>query len=517
MRRGLIGCVLSVMIVSHLAGLEVVPKKQILDAARGFRKANEHSIIKQYFNLLSIPNVSSDRTNVRKNAEYIKQMFEKRGVKITIMETAGNPVIYGELFVPGATQTLMFYVHYDGQPVDPSKWIDHEPFTPVLRPGKMLSGTDRPKPIPFPPDGMKFEEDWRIYARSTSDDKAPLISIVTALDALKAANIPLKNNIKFIFEGEEEAGSINLGPFLKKHRESFESDVLFMCDGPAYYSGDPTLFFGVRGILGIEIKIYGPNTSLHSGHYGNWAPNPALRMAELLATMKDEDGKVLVDGFYDTVLPLTETEKKAVREVPNYEQTIKDNYGFIGLEGGGISLMEAIQLPSLNVNGLSSGWVGKQSRTIIPADATASIDIRLVKGCDPSYMVDRVKTHIRKQGYILVDEDPDQATRMKYPRLARITGEEGGYRAYRTPMDSPIARRVAEAFKDYYEKYPVFIPSLGGSLPIYLFDDILGIPVIGLSIANHDNNQHQPNENIRIGNLWNAIETYAAVLMMPSK
>ena len=517
MRKWISGLLLLVVFASFLVSAQDISKKQILDAARSYRKANEHRIIKQFFDLLSIPNVSSDQTNVRKNAEFIKRMFEKRGVEITLMETAGNPVVYGELNVPGATQTLMFYVHYDGQPVDPSKWIDHEPFSPVLRPEKMLSGTDKPKPIPFPPEGKKFEEDWRIYARSTSDDKAPLISIVTALDALKVANIPLKNNIKFIFEGEEEAGSTNLGPFLREHRDFFKADVLFMCDGPAYYSGDPTIFFGVRGILGIEIKVYGPNTSLHSGHYGNWAPNPAIRLAELLATMKDEDGKVVIDGFYDTVLPLTETEKKAIREVPNYEQNIKENYGFTGLEGGGITLMEAIQLPSLNVNGLSSGWVGEQSRTIIPADATASIDIRLVKGCDPAYMVDRVKAHIRKQGYFLVDEEPDQAIRMKYPRLARITGGDGGYRAYRTSMDSPIARRVAQAFQDYYEKYPVFIPSLGGSLPIYLFDDILGIPVIGLSIANHDNNQHQPNENIRIGNLWNAIETYAAILMMPSK
>ncbi len=488
-------------------------KKQILEAAREYRKANEHKIIKEYFELLSIPNVSSDRENVRKNAEFIREMLKKRGISARLIETAGNPVVYGEKLVPGACQTLMFYVHYDGQPVDPSKWIDSEPFKPVIRPAKMEAGTDVPKPIPLPSLSERFGKDWRIYARSTSDDKAPLISIMAALDALAEAGIPIKNNLKFIFEGEEEAGSTNLRPFLEKNKDLLKANVLFMCDGPAYYSGDPTIFFGVRGIMGVEIKVYGPNTSLHSGHYGNWAPNPAVRLARLLTSMKDKNGRVLIDGFYDTVVPLTDIEKQAIKNVPNYEKQIKDNYGFIHTEGGGISLMEAIQFPALNIRGLQSGWVGNKARTIIPADATASIDIRLVKGCDPEYMLEKLKAHVQNQGYFITSEEPDKSLRMKHGFIAKITSGSG-YRAYRTTMNSPVARRLVDALTDYYEQQPVLLPTLGGSLPVYLFDDVLKIPVIGISIANHDNNQHQANENIRIGNLWAGIETFAAVINM---
>jgi len=515
--RSIYSILLSVVLV--LSGISLhgsvnnVSKKQILDAARKYRKANEHKIIAEYFELLSIPNVSSDRQNVRKNAEFIREMLEKRGIPARLIETVGNPVVYGEKLVPGASQTLMFYVHYDGQPVDPSKWIDSKPFKPVIRPAKMEAGTDMPKPVPLPALSERFGKDWRIYARSTSDDKAPLISIMAALDALTEANIPIKNNLKFIFEGEEEAGSTNLRPFLEKHKDLLGADVLFMCDGPAYYSGDPTIFFGVRGLLDVEIKVYGPNTNLHSGHYGNWAPNPAIRLARLLTSMKDKTGRVMINGFYDTVVPLTDTEKQAIKTIPSYEKQIKENYGFIHTEGSGISLMDAIQFPSLNIRGLESGWVGSKARTIIPADATASIDIRLVKGCDPGYMLEKVKTHVQDQGYFITSDEPDNSLRMKHAFIAKIT-TGSGYNAYRTTMNSSVAKRLVDALTDYYEQRPVLLPTLGGSLPIYLFDDVLNIPVIGISIANHDNNQHQSNENIRIGNLWAGIETFAAVIMM---
>ena len=507
---------LLVFSLSAAAAVQAPAKKDILNAARNYRISNEHAIMQEYFDLLSIPNVSADRVNIRKNAEYIKMMMEKRGIQARVMETAGNPVVYGEILVPGAEQTLLFYVHYDGQPVDPSKWIDTKPFSPILRPGKLMAGGNEPKPVPMPPDNLSFNEDWRIYARGVSDDKAPLMAMMAALDGLRQAGISHRNNIKFILEGEEEAGSTNLGPFLQKHRDLLKADVLFMCDGPAYYSGDPTIFFGVRGITSIEITVYGPNTSLHSGHYGNWAPNPGMRLSKLLASMKDDTGRVVIDGFYDTVVPLTEREKDAVRAVHDYAGDIKDNYGFIHTEGGGMTLMEAIQLPSLNVNGLLSGWVGDQSRTIVPHSATASIDIRLVKGCDPGYMRQRVIDHVKKQGYFVISGEPDHQTRMAHPFLARIDNKESGYGAYRTSMDTPVARRLAAALRDYYEYNPVFLPTLGGSLPIYLFDDALGIPVIGISIVNHDNNQHQPNENLRIGNLWSGIETFAAVFLMES-
>jgi acetylornithine deacetylase/succinyl-diaminopimelate desuccinylase-like protein len=488
-----------------------------MEAVRTYRRAHEHEIIKEYVQLLSIPNVSSDQANVRKNAEFIQIMMTKRGIDTRIMETAGNPVIYGELRVKDAERTLMFYVHYDGQPVDPSKWTETHPFKPALRPGKLKAGTTEPKPIPFPEPGVKFNENWRIYARSASDDKAPIIAILTALDAFKKAGIRLKHNLKFIFEGEEEMGSTNLRPFLEKHKDHFTSDVLFMCDGPAYYSNDPTLFFGVRGITSMEVTVYGPNTSVHSGHYGNWAPNPAVRLAHLIASMRDSTGRVKIEGFYDTVVPLTDTEIKALRAVPSFEDKIKENYGFSRQETNWESLLLSIQYPALNINGLHSGWVGTQQRTIIPPKATAAIDIRLVKGNDPQEMTQKVVDHIKKQGYHVVDHEPDQKTRMSYPLIAKVIAGEDGYKAHRTPMDLPVSQMVMQSLQRRKDRRFVFMPSLGGSLPIHMFYAALDIPIIGISVVNHDNNQHQPDENLRIGHLWSGMETYAAILMMDNK
>ena len=478
-----------------------------------FRSAHEHGIVREFCDLLSIPNVSADHENVRKNAIHIVGMMKTRGIDARVMETAGNPIVYGELKTPDAPRTLMFYVHYDGQPVDPTQWIDSQPFTPVLRPGKLEAGSNRPKPIPFPEPGVAYDEDWRIYARGSSDDRAPIIAILTAIDAIRDAGYRFHNNLKFIFEGEEEASSPNLRPFVESQTDLLQADILFMCDGPGYYSGDPSLFFGVRGITGLDITVYGANTNVHSGHYGNWAPNPAMRLAKLLASMKDENDRVLVDGFYDTVIPLSAREKAALAAVPPYDEEIMSLYGFSEPEGSDL-LKEAILKPSLNVRGLKSAWVGKQARTIVPASATASIDVRLVKGNDPKDMVGKIVEHIRKQGYHIVDEEPDDATRASHPFIAKISHKDGGYRASRTSMDIPISRMAIEALMGGSGSDPVLLPSHGGSLPLYMFEDVLGVPIIGVPIANHDNNQHQPNENIRIGHLWKAVETFAALIMM---
>jgi len=487
--------------------------KNKIDVIKEYRIQNQHKILKEYFAMLSLPNVSSDRNNIRKNAEFIKMMMEQRGIKTQIVETPGNPVIFGELFVPGASRTLMFYAHYDGQPVDTSKWTDSKPFKPVIRPGKLKPGTNFPKPFPSLNQDQPINESWRIYARSASDDKAPIMAMLFAIEAIQKSSIHLKHNIKFIFDGEEEAGSRNLPFFCKNYKDKLKGDVLFICDGPVYYSNDPTLFFGVRGITSLEIIVYGPNTSLHSGHFGNWAPNPALRLAQLLASMKDADGIVKIKGFYDTVKPLGDLELDAIKAIPNFDDHLKKMYGFSTVEGGGKSLMEAIQLPSLNIRGLQSGWLGKQARTIIPPTATASIDIRLVKGNDPTCMKQKIIDYIKSQGYHIVNKHPDQETRDQYPLIAKVTAGKG-YRATRTAMDLPVSRQVIAALKKRHGQTLVLLPTLGGSLPLYVFEDLLKIPMIGVPIVNHDNNQHQPDENIRIGHLWKGIETLAALIMI---
>ena len=487
-------------------------KKELRKQVREYRIAHEQELFDELVEWLYIPNVANDQLNIRKCAAWLKSAMERRGITAKILETGGSPVVYGELNVPGANRTIMFYSHYDGQPVDPTKWIDMEPFTPTLRPRKMEAGSTEPKPIPLPKKGEKINEEWRLYARSASDDKSPITALLAAIDAVKSAGLKFGANVRFIYEGEEEAGSPFLQSFSEKNRSLFETDVLYVCDGPMYFSNQPTLKFGARGITTIDITVYGPNVNVHSGHYGNWAPNPGIKLARLLTSMKHENGNVKVRGFYNTVTPLSRREKEALMTIPSYDEEIKQLYGFSQPEGRGETLMERINLPSLNIRGLESAWVGPQARTVVPAEATAAIDIRMVKGNDPDDMVNKVIEHVKREGFHVISEDPDHNTRMQYADIVKIV-KRGGYPASRTSMDLEISKLTIEALSDYHDEQVVLVPTSGGSVPLYIFTQMLDVPTINVPIVNHDNNQHQPNENIRIGHYWKGIETLAALLV----
>jgi acetylornithine deacetylase/succinyl-diaminopimelate desuccinylase-like protein len=376
----------------------------------------------------------------------------------------------------------------------------------------MKAGSTEPKPIPLPKKGEKINEEWRLYARSASDDKSPITALLAAIDAVKAAGLNFGANVRFIYEGEEEAGSPFLQSFAEKNRSLFETEVLYVCDGPMYFSNQPTLKFGARGITTIDITVYGPNVNVHSGHYGNWAPNPGIKLARLLTSMKHENGNVKVRGFYNTVTPLSRREKEALKTIPSYDEEIKQLYGFAQPEGRGETLMERINLPSLNIRGLESAWVGPQARTVVPAEATAAIDIRMVKGNDPDDMVNKVIEHVKREGFHVVSEDPDQNTRMQYADIVKIV-KRGGYPASRTSMDLEISQLTIDALSGYHDESVVLVPTSGGSVPLYIFTQILDVPTISVPIVNHDNNQHQPNENIRMGHYWQGIETLAALLV----
>lgn len=479
-------------------------------AARAYRQAHEHEIIEEFVNLLSIPNVASDTPNIRRNAEAVSRMLVRRGVRTRLLESAeAPPVIYGEINAPGAMRTLIFYAHYDGQPIEPAKWTGGDPFKPTLRSASLEAGG---KDIPFPSRGQKFDPEWRLYARSTGDDKAPIIAICAALDAMREKGIAPASNIKFFFEGEEEAGSPHLEKIVEKYRDLLKADAWLICDGPVDQTRRPQIYFGARGVTGLEITVYGPRRELHSGHYGNWAPNPAMMLAKLLASMTDDDGRVLIKDYYDGVEALTETEKRAFAEAPDNDALLKRELGLGWSEGAGKKLIELINLPSLNIRGFLSSSVGATARNVVPSTATASIDIRLVKGLDHVKAVDRVIEHIRAQGYHVVETEPDEATRLKYPKIAKVI-RQGGYNASKTSMDLPISRDIVAAVEIARGKV-IRMPTLGGSVPLYIFTDNLKTPCIGIPIANHDNNQHSANENIRLQNLWDGIETMAALLTM---
>src|SRR5262245_9962949 len=360
------------------------PPKHVVEQVRAYRHANEDRIMRELREFLSIPNIASDTPNIQKNAARLKEMLEARGVETHLLSIEGRgPVVFGKLDTLGATRTVIFYAHYDGQPVDPAEWTDKAPFEPVLRDKSIEAGGKR---IPFPDAAggaaNAYEDNWRIYARSASDDKAPIVAILAALDALRAKNIPLAVNLKFVLEGEEEAGSAHLQQTLNLHKNLIKGDVLITGDGPVHQSGRPLVFFGNRGDIGLGITVYGPIRSLHSGHYGNWVPNPAMQLSRLLASMKDGNGRVLIPGYYGDVDPLGPLEQSALTAMPVNDAELQHELGIAKPDGSGKKLMELLQEPSLNVRGIRSGNVGGRATNIVPDRAEASLDARLVKGED---------------------------------------------------------------------------------------------------------------------------------------
>jgi acetylornithine deacetylase/succinyl-diaminopimelate desuccinylase-like protein len=491
-----------------LALLPVALAAQEKDPVRQYVAAHQAEIVRELTELLSIPNVAGDSVNIRRNARALLGMLEKRGIRARLLETGGPPMVYGELPAKGAKTTLLLYAHYDGQPVDPGKWVGHGPWEPVLRDAPLERGG---KIVPFPARGP-IDPEWRVYARSASDDKAPIVAMLRALDALRASGQAPTVNLKFLFEGDEEAGSPHLEEVVREHGELLRSDLVIMADGPQHASGRPTLVFGARGITSAQITVYGPDRPLHSGHYGNWAPNPALELARLLASMKDASGRVTVEGWYDDVLPLSPEERAAIAAIPDEAPAA---FGFAEPEGGaGARRLERIALPSLNVRGLSSLYVGEEARTLVPARAVAELDLRVVPAVQPDRQVERLVEHVRGQGFHVVSEDPDSATRARHPKIAKVRARESGYAGVRTPFDHPVARRVREAVRRASPEPPVVMPIMGGSIPAAWFPEILKTSVILLPTVNPDNNQHAENENLRLGNLWEAIPIFAAVMRM---
>jgi acetylornithine deacetylase/succinyl-diaminopimelate desuccinylase-like protein len=317
-----------------------------------------------------------------------------------------------------------------------------------------------------------------------------------------------------LFEGEEEAGSPHLGEIISLHKQLLESDAWIICDGPVHQSGKRQVVFGARGDTNVDVTVYGAKRPLHSGHYGNWAPNPALLLARLIASMKDDTGRVTIAGWYDDAEPLGEAELRAISEAPQYDDELKRQLGLSRTEGAGKSLLELINLPSLNINGFSSGDVGALARNIIPTSAVAVLDLRLVRGNDYRRQVARLTEHIRKQGFYVVAHDPTDDERSEHPLIAKVVHRSGGYNAERTRMDLPISLAVVEAVQSTSADPIVRLPTSGGSLPLSIITENLRTVTFSVPVANYDNNQHAENESIRLQNLWDGIETFAALMTM---
>ena len=412
--------------------------------------------------------------------------------------------MFGSYASPDAKRTVVFYAHYDGQPVTPSKWAS-DPFAPVMRKGT-LGAAEIDWKTAKPP----FNPEWRLFGRAIADDKSSIVSFLTAFDALKAAGRKPSVNLKVIWEGEEEAGSPHLAQILKAHLDALRGDLLIIGDGPVHQSRRQSLYFGARGAMDVEAIVYGPLHALHDGHYGNWVPNPAVMAAKLIADLRDDEGNILIPGFSDDVRPLTAEENAAIAKLPPVEAALKREFG-IGRSEGREGLTASTMRPALNVRGLKAGEVGDAAKNAIPTEAEISIDFRLVPDQTPSGVRAKVEAFLRAKGWTIVRDTPDLATRMAHPRLIKLAWG-GGYPGYRSDMSSPVARAVIGAADAAGGKPVAILPMMGGSVPIYMFHDLFRVPVIGLPVVNHDDSQHAPNENIRLQNLWDGIDIYAAMM-----
>ena len=502
----LMACFFLIGLISH--------SQTIQQKVNQYRKENESKIIDEYVKFVAIPNVTRDTANILRNAAFIKTMMEQRGIKAEFLNGTTpnvNPVVFGEIKVPGAKYTLSFYAHYDGQPVNPAKWTGGlQPFTPVFidkpveQGGKIISVSGNISP------------EYRLAGRGSADDKAGVMTILNAYDALVKTRVALTHNIKFFFEGEEELGSTHLDEIFKKNKEKLQTDLWVIIDGPRHVSGKKMISFGVRGDVNMNLTVYGPKRPLHSGNYGNWAPNPALSLVQLLASMKDDKGHILVEGYYDDVIPLSANEKEALAKIPNIGETLKKELGIAEPEGNGRSFLESLHLPTLNINGIKSADVGELGANIIPTKAEAMLDLRLVLGNEVDKQINKVTRHIEKNGFHVIDHEPTDEERLKYVKLIKIT-RTTGYPAQRTSFDLPIVQSMIKAVQATVDYPVVLLPSAGGSLPLYLFEKTLNAKLITVPVVNYDNNQHAENENVQLKYLWEGIETIAAIMIMEHK
>jgi acetylornithine deacetylase/succinyl-diaminopimelate desuccinylase-like protein len=331
------------------------------------------------------------------------------------------------------------------------------------------------------------------------------------LDALRANNIDLSVNLKLILDGEEERGSPTLGQVIDDNPHLFDADLMLFCDGPMHQSRQPQLVFGVRGGRTLDVTTYGANRPLHSGHYGNWAPNPIMSMAYLLTSMRDETGRILIDGYYDNVTALTEKEITSIAEMPNIEEQLRDELSVNTPEGAGNRIEELVTLPALNARGITGGGIGDQGRNIILSESTVSLNLRLVPGQQPERIRQLIEGHVERQGFFIVHDEPTDEILRSNAKVVKLDWRGEGGSGLRTPMDGPMAQRLIQIMEEMTPNL-ILTPTMGGGLPLTAFADRMDTPIIVLPLANHDNNQHGENENLRLQNLWDAMAVYGVVL-----
>ncbi len=465
--------------------------------------------MRELADLVAIPDVARDHANIVRNAEAVKALMERRGIKAQILDNGdAPPAVYGEIRTPGASRTIGLYAHYDGQPVNPPDWAT-PPFQPTLRARPGDDGAlGAVQPIPA---SGRVDPEFRLYGRGAADDKGPLVAMLFAVDALKATGNEMTVNVKFFFDGEEEAGSAHVRAILEREKELLRADVWLFADSPVHPSRKMQIVFGARGDMGATMTVYGPARATHSGHYGNWAPNPASMLADALSSMRSGDGRILIDHYLDDVPPITATDRAAIRALPVIDDELRHELLLGGTEAGNALLAERILLPAVNIRGMTSGQVGALATNSIPVDASASIDFRLVPNQTPQHVRELVEAHLKARGWWIVHGEPADSVRLNHAKVMRLAWG-GGAPAVKTSMDLPVSNAIRSVVSAATGAPVLAVPMMGGSLPIDIFESELKVPLIIVPTVNHDDNQHAKDENVRVQNLYDGVEVFAGVM-----
>lgn len=455
----------------------------------------------------SLPNDAHFPADIESNMKWCEDAFQKRGFTTERLKTSEIPLLLATRNHKKATKTVLVYLQIDGQPVDTTKWFQSNPYEATL---KNSDASGKGETISWDILNNEINPDWRIFARSASDAKGPAMMFLKAMDIINDHQFNPDYNIKVIMDFEEEISSPRLPQAVIDYQDKLAADRLVIFDGPLHIFNQPTLTYGARGIVTLSLEVFGPRAPQHSGHYGNYVPNPALKLSQLLSSMMHADGRVAIPGWYDGI-EISEKVKKTLRNVPDDEKEMQKKLGIASIDQIADNYQEAMQYPSLGILGLHSGWFGDQTRTIIPASAIAEMNIRLVKETEANRMVKLVKDHIIRQGYYLIEGKPTEEERQQYDQIIRFNYQIA-YAAFRTDFDTDIGIWLRKAMTRAFNIPPIEIRTGGGSIPISPFVNTLKIPAVIVPTVNKDNNQHSPNENIRLGNYIEGIKTITAIL-----
>lgn len=442
-----------------------------LDRVFAFIDSHQEMFLTGLFHLLRQRSISAQDDGVKECAQLLAEEMRKVGINTTIFSTPRHPIVYGEIG-PDGKPVMLVYGHYDVQPPEPLELWESDPFEPVIRDGK-------------------------IYARGSSDNKGQLFAHVKAVEAYRSVlgELPLK--VKFIFEGEEEISSPNLEPFVASHKDLLQADVCIFSDSHIQENGRPLVVLGLKGMLYVQITVKGANKDLHSMHAAA-LPSPVWRLIHLLTTLKGEDGLVRIPGFYDDVRPPHPEEIAAVEAIPCEKEALLADLGIPALlqnRNGDDYYKNMIFEPTCNISGISAGYQGKGAKTVLPATATAKLDLRLVPNQKPEKILKLLKEHLARCGY--GDAEVEAL---------------GFLEPSRTPITNPLVQVAREAVAEAFGADPYIYPGIGGSGPNYIFDKHLGAPCLTIPFAAADQNNHAPNESMILEGYFNGIKTGAALI-----